>query len=675
MFNINNKKALEFSNESEQLLILPWGHGLRVHDSFFTPLSNWALTEDVKPDHNFKIIFKEDYGEIINGKTKARIDKNGKIVFFNIDDKKILEEYWRERKSKKVAINNYQFVNKKLNQYSSALKIKAREFKPNNLGDYHTHLRFEANDNERIYGMGQYQQKQLNLKGCKLELAQRNSQASVPFMISNKGYGFLWNNPGIGTVTFANNITDWESIDTDNIDYWICAEDTPKKVMSSYIDVTGHAPEMPKFALGLWQSKLRYRTQDEVLKIAKKYYRLHVPLSVIVIDYFHWPMQGDYKFDPKYFPNPAQMVNELNKMGIKLMVSVWPNIDQKSENYSEMKAKGYLVKTNRGNGITMTFQGNTTFFDATNPDARCFVWKKVKQNYYENGIHLFWLDEAEPEYSTYDFDNHKLQLGRNTKVGNIYPELYAKGFYDGEGEEKQKERINLIRSAWAGIQKYAALVWSGDTDASFQSMRYQYQIGLNMGLAGIPWWTSDIGGFHGGNNNDPEFRELLIRWFQFATYCPVLRMHGDREPHENPVSGIGGGKEGSGAPNELWSYGDETFNILRNYVDKREKIKPYLEICFKESHDYGYPVMRPLFFNYPDDPNCWGIETEHMLGDKYLIAPIFKLGQRERKVYLPVGHRWQNLNDKSIRAGGIWLKVDAPLDSIPVFKKIDEKNS
>lgn len=671
MFNTENTEFLDYSNNGQRLCILPWGHGLRVHDSFFDKMNNWALEEKVKPDDNFVVKYYEDHAEIINGKTKATVNQNGKITFYKNDGTKILEEYWRQRLFKKVSINDHQFINEKQNEYSSALKETAREFIANPNGDYTIRTRFEANDGERIYGMGQYQQKQLNLKGCKLELAQRNSQASVPFYLSSNGYGFLWNNPGIGEVSFANNLTEWTNVDSDFIDYWICAENSPKKIISAYTDVTGHAPQMPKFALGLWQSKLRYRTQDEVLDVARKHYSLGIPLSVIVIDYFHWPHQGDYKFDSKYFPDPVKMVNELDQMGIRLMVSVWPNIDHQSENFSEMKTKGYLVRADRGNGITMTFQGNTTFFDATNPKARKFIWSKIKQNYYQKGIHLFWLDEAEPEYSPYNFDNYRLFLGRNTKVGNVYPKLYAKGFYDGEKSVGQKEVISLVRSAWAGSQKYGSLVWSGDIDSSFRSLRYQYQIGLNMGMAGIPWWTCDIGGFHGGSKDDPDFKELLIRWFEFSTFSPIMRMHGDREPHEVPVSTIGGGKEGSGAGNEIWSFGNDVYKILKKYVDLREKLKPYLDKCMNEAHTKGYPVMRSLFFNFPDDPTAWHISNEHMLGDKYLIAPVFHKGERARKVYLPAGVRWKNINTGTIRSGGIWVTCDTPLDQIPVFEKVE----
>lgn len=667
MFNTKNTQFLDYFYEGEHLCIYPWGHGLRVHDSFFDGMHNWALTEKSDFDSNFAVTYNDDEATIVNGKTKAIVNKNGKITFYD-KNKIILEEFWRERNFRKIKINNSQFLNQKENEYSSALKIKARDFCPNNKGSYEVAVRFEANDNEKIYGMGQYQQSQLNLKGCKLELAQRNSQTTVPFLISNYGYGLLWNNPGIGEVTFANNITEWKNIDTDCIDYWICAEDTPKEIISAYTDVTGHSPKMPKYALGLWQSKLRYRNQNEVISIAKHYHDLHIPLSVIVIDYFHWPKQGDFKFDKRYFPNPEKMVKDLKKLNVELMVSVWPNIDCTSENYNEMNKKGYLVRADKGKSITMTFHGNTTFFDTTNPEARLFVWNRIKRNYYQKGVKHFWLDEAEPEYSTYDFDNYRLQLGRNSQVGNIYSALYARGFYEGEKREGQNNPISLIRSAWAGSQKYGALVWSGDIDSSFRSFKYQYQAGLNIGLAGIPWWTSDIGGFHGGSSTDSEFKELLIRWFEFAVYCPVLRMHGDREPHEFPIDNQ---VEGTGAPNEIWSFGKETFDILRKQVNIRESLKPYINSCMNEAHKKGYPVMRTLFFEFPEDKASWNIEDEYMFGRKYLVAPIFEFGKRRRQVYLPLGSRWKDINKGSIRSGGIWINCEAPLDRIPIFERVD----
>lgn len=183
-------------------------------------------------------------------------------------------------------------------------------------GDYKITVRFDANENEKIFGMGQYQQPNLNLKGCILELAQRNSQISIPFYISSLGYGFLWNNPGIGEAAFGANYTQWKSECSEEIDYWITADDTPKEIMKNFTEVTGRAPEFPDNALGLWQCKLRYRTQDEVLEVAREYKRRGIPLDVIVIDFFHWIRQGDWSFDPKYWPDPQAMIDELKEMGV-----------------------------------------------------------------------------------------------------------------------------------------------------------------------------------------------------------------------------------------------------------------------------------------------------------------------------------------------------------------------
>ena len=267
---------------------------------------------------------------------------------------------------------------------------------------------------------------------------------------------------------------------------------------------------MPDYAMGFWQCKLRYQTQEELLNVAREYKRRGLPISVIVVDFFHWTMQGEWKFDPEYWPDPDAMIKELKDMGIELMVSIWPTVDHRSENYEEMVEMGYLIRTERGHRIAMDFHGNTAHFDATNPAAREYVWDKIKKNYYDKGIKIFWLDEAEPEYTYYDFDLYRYHLGPNVQIGNIYPLMYARTFFDGMKSAGQENIINLLRCAWAGSQRYGALVWSGDIHSSFESMRNQLAAGLNMGIAGIPWWTTDIGGFHGGYPDDPEFRELHV---------------------------------------------------------------------------------------------------------------------------------------------------------------------
>jgi alpha-D-xyloside xylohydrolase len=280
------------------------------------------------------------------------------------------------------------------------------------------------------------------------------------------------------------------------------------------------------------------------------------------------------------------------------MVSIWPTVEATSENYREMLEKGYLIRTDRGNRV-MLF--NATHFDATYPAARTFVWSKAKKNYYDEGIKIFWLDEAEPEYSFYHFDIYRYYLGPDLKIGNIYPQMYARTFYEGMTGAGQQNVINLLRCAWAGSQKYGALVWSGDIHTTFQSLRNQFAAGLNMGLAGIPWWTTDIGGFHGGNPDDPAYREVFARWFQYGAFCPVFRLHGCRDPHTPPLSDHGGGKMMSGAPNEVWSYGEEVYQICTKYMFLRERLKPYIKGLMEAAHQRGTPVIRTLFYEFPAD--------------------------------------------------------------------------
>ena len=643
---------------TEKIWVEPWGeNSLRVRASRMSemPQRDWAL---LPAESSAEITIDGEMARVRNGGIEARMTAGGKLTFFNAKGELLLEEYVRNRKNI-------------TREFASALDISAREFKPILGGEYQITARFESDPDEKVFGMGQYQQPFLNIKGCTLELAHRNSQASVPFMISDKGYGFFWHNPAVGSVAFGRNVTTWQAMSTDVLDYWITAGDTPAQLEKQYASVTGTVPMMPDFAMGFWQCKLRYQTQEELMSVAREYHRRGVPVSVIVADFFHWPRQGEWKFDERFWPDPEGMVKELEEMGMKLMVSIWPTVDSNSENFREMEERGLLITTDRGVPVSMTFEGNTIHFDATNPEAREYIWQKAKQNYYDKGVRIFWLDEAEPEYAYYDFDLYRYHLGPNVKVGNVYPRMYAQAFYEGMEKEGQENILNLLRCAWAGSQRYGALVWSGDIHSSFESMRNQFCAGLNMGLAGIPWWTTDIGGFHGGNVNDPAFQELLVRWFQWGAYCPVMRLHGDREPRTEPLTpGVaGGGQLGSGGPNEIWSYGEKNYEIFRHYIEVRESMRPYIKEQMQKAHEDGTPVMRPLFYDFPDDKEAWNVEDAYMFGDRYLVAPVMYAGATSRMVYLPSGAVWREQSTGKLHQGGGYVNADAPLSVIPVFVK------
>jgi alpha-D-xyloside xylohydrolase len=550
-----------------------------------------------------------------------------------------------------------------------SLKLQARDFRSVIGGDHHLRAAFEPVPGEKLYGMGQYQQEILDIKGSTFELAHRNSQASVPFVMSSAGYGFLWHNPAIGQATFAANRTEWIAESTQQLDYWITVGSTPAAISAAYADATGHAPMMPEYGLGYWQCKLRYWNQEQLLEVAREHKRRGLPLDVIVADFFHWPKMGDFRFEEEFWPDPAAMVAELKDLGIELMVSVWPQVSVESENFARLKKENLLVRTDRGLDVQMGFQGPSMFLDVTNPRAREVVWEICRRNYHDLGIRLFWLDEAEPEYGVYDYDNYRYDLGSNLQVGNIYPQAFARMFYEGQLAAGQDEVVNLLRCAWAGSQRYGALVWSGDIHSTYTDLRRQITAGLHMGVAGIPWFTTDIGGFHGGDINDPDFRDLLVRWFQFGTFCPVMRMHGDRVPSEKVTAADGSSRNGSGAGNELWSFGEEVYEILAGYTRLRETLRPYTRGLMAEAHANGQPVMRGMFHEFPEDVTCWDLADQYMFGPDVLVAPVVEPHASSRRVYLPDGAAWTDLRSGTKHDGGQWLTVDAPIEVIPVFTR------
>ena len=666
--------ALIARHGGETLLIEPWGtDSFRVRSTRFSAFTGrtWALTETPAPCTCEIHEYTEDFlpgdgttvqvpaASITNGRLKAVVNF-GSVISFYKDDVLILREYYR----------NYQGT---ISRSSRCLKIVSREYKGIIGGsDYSLNVKFEANDAEQFYGMGQYQQPHLNLKGSVLELAQRNSQISVPFAVSSLGYGFLWNNPAVGQVIFGMNYTEWTARSTREMDYWITAADTPKQILANYTAVTGHAPVFPENLMGLWQCKLRYRTQEEVLSVARAYQKAGIKIDQIVIDFFHWPYQGDWRFDPVYWPDPKAMVDELHEMGIKLIVSVWPSVDRRSENFGPMMEEGLLIHTERGAAQTYDYQGDCVEIDVFNPRTREYVWEVCKKNYYDFGIDGFWLDNSEPDYGVYDFENYRYLDMPALQCSNLYPQLYSRIFFDKMAALSDEPVVNLLRCGWAGSQKYGNVIWSGDVPSTFEAFYDQVQAGLNIGLAGIPWWTTDIGGFMTDDVNDPDFQQLLIRWYQFAVFSAVFRMHGDRGPYNIPAlddRDFGGGYLHTGQPNELWSYGEENYRIMKKYYDIRISMHDYIKGLYDEASKNGSPLIRTMFFEFPEDEKCWGLQDQYMFGDKYLCAPVFHLDEFSRDVYLPAGS-WKLTSTGTMFEGCQSVHVDAPLDYMPVFERM-----
>ncbi len=639
---------LIFQRRDELVVIEPYGNNcLRCRATRNSTISdeNWTL---LPPVTNSDVLIEGDevFASITNGDIKATIEAGapwyGGIVCYYRKEQLILKT-----KFEGDYTNNY--VHIEGNHYA-------------------TKVIFEANEGEHFYGLGQETEDAFDRKGSSCNLVHYNTKSTLPFLYSSLGYGFFWNNPSPGRCETTRNHTMWCSDSTYQADYLVFVGDKPADVMKIYADLTGYAPQFPEWASGFWQCKLRYESQEELLEVAREYKRRGIPIQAIVIDYFHWTEQGEWKFDPKYWPNPANMCKELEKLGIKPVVSIWPTINPKSENFDEMNERNMLVRTESGQYGTFSFYGQQTFIDTMNPETREFVWNRIKENYYDQGIHNFWLDEAEPEVHPQQFGHLHFYLGNGAQTALLYPYYYVKMLYEGLQKSGESQIISLTRAAYPGSQKYGAAVWNGDIRSDWRALRQSVTSGLSMGMCGIPWWNSDIGGFLFGDTESEDFRELIIRWFQFGLFSPIMRLHGSRLRTKDQKERYPGIIERSGGPNEIWSFGEDNYFVIKKLIETREKLRPYIMKYMRIASETGSPMMRPLFYDYHLDEVCYTIEDQYMFGEEILFAPIMEKGQVERKVYLPEGI-WTLILDKKNYQGRQWVTVYAQLDEYIAFIK------
>jgi len=648
--------GFKFSKDNETIWVQSWGaNAVRVRVTVETSFRDLpqGLLDNPKTPAGTRVEVTNDFTTLTNGKIKVKLLEARKgpsrapQFFFerSSDGKTLLTECLR-----------------------TTAEHKPRTFRPHK-GTWNIEQRFLAHEDERFYGLGQRQHGFLNQKGCTLDLMHRNSEVSIPFMVSNRGYGFLWNNPGLGEVSLARNETRWTMDQGYQVDYLVICDDTPAKILERYAEVTGKPSEFPEWGSGFWQCKLRYRTQEELLVVAREYHRRKLPVSVMVIDFHHWTTSGDWEFDPVAWPDPSAMVKELKSMGMECMVSVWPTVNTKSHNFDHMNAHGLLLRNEWGSSFQ---NGNCleAFYDATHPESRKYHWEQVRKGYVEHGIRLFWLDTMEPEIIPLEPENTRCYLGNHAEVGGLYPICHQQAYFEGLKEVGEPAPMTLGRSAWVGSQRYGSAVWSADIPSTFESLRKQIGGALNIAMSGIPWWTSDMGGFHGGDICDPNFHELLIRWFQFGVFCPIMRVHGVRKDSSDPLSNVEkADPHQHNVGNEVWSYGEKACAILSDQILLRESLRPYVMTHMGVASKTGLPIMRPLFVDFPDDDGSWKVEDQFMFGPDLLVSPITELGKRSRQVYLPSGTQWTNAWTGECHQGGITLEVGAPIESIPVFLK------
>eukprot|EP00658_Telonema_sp_P-2_P071820 TRINITY_DN61027_c0_g1_i2.p1 TRINITY_DN61027_c0_g1~~TRINITY_DN61027_c0_g1_i2.p1 ORF type:complete len:640 (-),score=132.93 TRINITY_DN61027_c0_g1_i2:141-2060(-) len=519
-----------------------------------------------------------------------------------------------------------------------------------------------------------------------------NGNAWIPFYSSSRGYGFLWNHPGFGSVQVGEDRMSWTANATLQIDYWVTtsapgsASLPPyRDIFKNYASASGHPPQLPHQYTGFWQCKLRYSSQEQILRIASGYKERNLPISVIVIDFHHWAHEGDWRFcddqdvPAKYqctqgcWPNPTQMVQNLAAMNVTLAVSVWPDVDPNSINYGSMTNQELLIRG--GDGRPLASAQGQFYLDAYNPAARAYVWDQFEKGYGRHGIETFWMDATEPQGDNIGNWYYRMDDGitrPDTQVGMGWVQQYHRMAYEGLRARTGNKSINtkavppfLTRSAFAGSQRYGAVLWSGDIESTFDELATQVEVAQHVAMSGIYLWTTDIGGFRNGNTSDPIFRELIVRWFQFGAFCPIFRLHGSREGPQDPD------KCDSDGYNEVWEFGEDAYASISGVMRLRESIRGYVQEHLDLASEQGTPLLRPMSFDFTDE-QCVGAIDQYMFGPDYLVAPVLEYQATNRSVYLPTltsPERWESFYEPGVELGsGAWHIVGTTnLSEFPLF--------
>lgn len=505
---------------------------------------------------------------------------------------------------------------------------------------------------EGFYGLGQHQAGVWNYRGEEVDLSQENTEIAIPLLVSTNGYGILWNNPG--RSRFNNRFVHWlymTSEVADQIDYFFLYGPDADAVIGHYRKLTGEVPLFGRWAYGFWQCKNKYQAQDELLNVAAKYRALHIPVDNIVQDWFWWKTMGEMQWNDHY-PDPQALIDTLHKEHFHLMVSIWPYFRPGSPVYDEFDQKGWFIAKTKLGGFHPLGQA---VYDPTNPEAAKAYWANANAALFQKGVDAWWLDTDEPETEGRQ-DNilvdHKLALGSGARYANVFPLFHAGAVSEGQQAASDEKRVFILsRSAFAGAQRYGVTAWSGDVLSDFLAFERQIRAGLNYSISGMPYWTTDIGGFiSGGNLNDPKFRELFVRWFEFGAFSPVFRVHGTRWPNEN----------------ELWSYGPEAQKILVNYDTLRYRLLPYIYSQAWQITNHHGTLMRPLVMDWPQDVTAQNTGDEYLFGPALLVSPVYLQGATTRSVYLPKAG-WYDFWTGDKVAGEQRLNVAAPLETLPLF--------
>ncbi|TID17805.1 putative alpha-xylosidase [Venturia nashicola] len=600
------------------------------------------------------------------------------------------------------------------NEYQPLKSVNPRYYSWGGAGsEFSAAFSWSSTPDEQIYGTGTQQDHAINKKGQVIDLINFNSQIPTPVFMSSKGYAMVWNSAAEGRMEFGSHRMRITSDSTTVVDYVIVSAPKGKydQLQQRLSALTGRAPLPPDFSLGYLHSKLRYENQSEVIQLAENFVKYKIPVSLIVIDYQSWARQGDWSLDAGLWPDVAGMAAQVKKLtGAEMMASLWPSVEDASPNYATMQANGYLSATRSGPGVTDSWNGSyIRNYDATNADARAFLWSQLKRNYFDQGIKNFWIDQADGGNLGEAYENNGQSsyiesisfpladvlyaAGTQQSAGKLYPWAHQlaieEGFRNVTGTKPGSpcDHISLSRSGFIGSQRFCSIIWSGDTSAVWETLGSQVASGLSAAASGWGWWTLDAGGFQpdpnvpwSNNIDEPQYRELYVRWLQWSTFLPFMRNHGSRNCNfQNAYT----------CNNEPWTYGDANTPIIASYIDLRYQLHDYLKALFAQFSKNGRMIMRPLYMDFSaSDAQLYNRSAindnvttqQYMFGPRLLVTPITLPNVTEWEVYLPQpgdlgASGWKGNGTKPwtywwtnvTYAGGQSVRVPTPLEHIPVF--------
>jgi alpha-D-xyloside xylohydrolase len=599
---------------------------------------------------------KENLLEIETEKLTVHLDLiNGKLIFFT-GDKLLVSE-----KDKGAKFESFMDAGEKTFRVEQSYLLEK---------------------DEPIYGLGQQQDGKMSKRNVSLKMIQGNTDDYIPFFQSVKGYGIFWDN--YSPTIFRDNSegTTFLSDVGDGVDYYLMVGGNADGVIACMRDLTGEVPMFPLWTYGYWQSKERYKSQDELVAVVKKYRELGVPLDGIIQDWQYWGsnyLWNAMDFLNVEFPDPKKMIRDVHEQNAHIIISIWNSFGPMTKQYRELEKINALfnIETWPQSGSDkwpprMDYPSGVRVYDAYNPAARDIYWKYLNEGLFSVGIDGWWMDSSEPDHfnaKTSDFDT-KTYLGSFRKVRNAFPLLTVGGVSQHQRAASSGKRVFILtRSAFAGQQRYGANTWTGDVVSSWETLRNQISAGLNFSLCGIPHWNTDIGGFFLWNFKDklkdPEYRELYVRWMQFGAFCPMMRSHG------------------ADAPREIYQFGSkgsDVYDALEKSINLRYLLLPYIYSTAWDVTSNNGSMMRALMMDFPLDRNTWDMNDQYLFGKSLMVCPVTKSFLKEgigyatntnsvRNLYLPAGSDWYDFWTGEKCKGGSSLEKNAPLDIIPLYVK------